>query len=209
MKRLICCSILVVALVVAARSQAGPVAPSSVPVHDLTIRLYVYDALRLLAKKFRVVIGVYGVHLGAEDHWVNISVKDGTLGEVFDAVVAQYPQLEWRQAGNGAVHFTFRDSPLSLLDVTIHSLDAESPGRMEAPGRLAEVPEVAKWLRDHGCSMGQMVAGALPAEWERFALHSRDVPFSAVLDEIEAKSGDYAWSAIQYRAEPCVINIRP
>jgi hypothetical protein len=167
----------------------------------------VYSALSKLAEKYHVVVGIYGIHVGPESQVIEVSISDGTLADAFDAIVTQYPQLEWKQASNGAVHFTFRDSPLSLIEVPVSSFDAENPGRMETSGRLAELPEVASWLRNHACTIEEMVAGHIPEEWQKFAVHARTVPFSGLFDEIAAKSGTYAWSAIQYSSEPCAINV--
>jgi len=42
---------------------------------------------------------------------VEFSLKDGTLGDAFNAVVKADPRLEWRSSANGAIHFTFRILP--------------------------------------------------------------------------------------------------
>jgi hypothetical protein len=209
MKTPIRCSALALTLAAVASAQTGQTPPSSIPVHDLSVRSDVFDALHTLAEKYHVVIGVYGIHTMPEACWAEISLKDGTLGEVFNAIVARYPLLEWKETASGAVHFTFRGSPLSLLDVPIRSFDAENPRRMETSGRVIQAPEVAKWLQDHKCTAGELFVGYRPDEWTSFAVHAKNVPFSAVLDEIAAKSGTYVWSAIQWREDPCAINIQP
>jgi hypothetical protein len=57
--------------------------------------------------------------------------------------------------------------------------------------------------------MGETFSDPPPRNWGEFAVHARDVPFSAVLDEIAAKSGTYSWFAIQHRAGPCMIDLKP
>jgi hypothetical protein len=138
-----------------------------------------------------------------------LSFTDGTLTEVFDAIVKSDPRFEWRQADDGAIHFVSRDAPLSLLDTTVHSFDLESPARLHISGNLAQIPEVARWLQGHSCVMEEIIAGVLPQESNerrKFAVHAGGVPLSAVFDEIALKSGKYAWTAIQYSAKPCRIN---
>lgn len=206
MRAFMCGTAVALALATTASSQPGPMTPSSVPVHDLTIHSRIFGILADLADRYHVVIGIYGTLIGSEGRWTEISLKDGTLGDVFDAIVKAYPELEWKQSGSG-VHFTFRSSPLPLLDVTVHSFEAENPRRTETSGRLARTPEVARWLQDHRCTMGELMTGFMPEEWGKFAIHTKDAPFSAVFDEIAAKSGKYYWSVIQYSAEPCGINI--
>jgi hypothetical protein len=123
--------------------------------------------------------------------------------------VARCPELEWKEVASGAVHFTFRGSHLSLVDVPVRSFDAENPRRIDTSSRLIRVAEVARWLLDHGCTAGELFAGYVPEEWADFAVHTEGAPLATLLDEIAAKSGIFTWSAIQWRLEPCAINIEP
>jgi hypothetical protein len=207
MKRLICATAVALTLVTAANSQTDPVAPLSVRVHDLTITSHTINVLATLAQKYHVVIGLYGTFIGDDSHDIAISLKDGTLDEVFDAIVRADPRLEWKQANNGAIHFIFLDTPLSLFDITVHSFDVEDPRRMQIADSLAQIPEIAGWLRDHRCDMYELIQGHFPNEWGKFAVHARDTPFSAVLDGIAARSGTYFWRAIQYSGVQCAINL--
>lgn len=209
MKRTTRVAAVALALATALSSQAGHPMASSIPVRDVSLNAATHDALAALAKQYHVVIGVYRVFVGSDSHSVSISLRDGTLGEVFDAVVRADPRLEWKQASNGAVHFTSRESPLSLFDVTVSSFDAENPQAGETSDRLSRVPEVSAWLRDNRCALIEWIVGVgRPKEWDRFAVHSREAPLSAVLDEIASKSGTYFWSATQYSTQPCEISAR-
>jgi len=44
-------------------------------------------------------------------------------------------------------------------------------------------------------------------EWEKFAIHAKDAPLPAVLDEIAARSGTFYWSAIRFNTHPCEISL--
>ena len=193
---------MVVALVLAAAAgaQTGTLTPSSIPVHDLAISSLTFNALQTLAEKYHVVIGVYGTFIGSDNH-IDISIKDGTLGDALDAIVKADQRYEWVQTDGGAIHFTSRGSPLSLLDVIVRSFDDDNPARVQTEERLAKFPEVADWLHAHRCTMGEMVMDHEP-EWRKFVVHAKDSPLSAVLDEIAAKSGTYIWDAIQDSFNP-------
>ena len=115
--------------------------------HDLTITSHMIDVLATVAQKYHVVIGLYGTFIGDDSHDIAISFKDGTLGEVFDAIVRADPRLEWKQANNGAIDFLFLDTPLSLFDIKVHSFDVEDPQRAQIADSLAQIPEIAGWLR--------------------------------------------------------------
>jgi len=209
MKTLICAASVVLTLVATASSEAAPAEPTSIPVHNLTINSLTTDALNTLAERYHVVIGVSGTFTGTDSLWIHVTLKDGTLGEVFDAIVRADPRFKWKTATNGAVHFV-REAPLPLLDIAVHSFDAEDFRRRDVSSTLPQIPEVAGWLKDHRCIMTEILSGSsLPEEWRRFAVHAKGTPFSAVLDEIAAKSGTYFWAVVQHTTDGCVIHIVP
>ena len=138
-------------------------------------------------------------------------VKDGTLGEVFDAIVRAEPRfLQWRTSANGAIHF-IEDGPLPLLDITVHSFEVEDLRRRDLWSTLPQIPEVSGWLKEHGCIINQIYAGSMPQEWGKFAVHANDIILSAVLDDIAAKSGTYFWAVdrIQGSTGKCMITVVP
>lgn len=191
-----------------AAAQMQRASPASIRVHDLSVGSL--DALQSLAEKYRVVIGQYGSLAETEvRHTVDISIKNGTLADAFDAIVKADPWLQWSAASNGAIHFIIRGlPPPTLFELTIRSLDLKNPLRGTASSPLSKVPEVAGWLNDHGCAMGEVFTGSLRT-WGKFTVRARNVSFLALLDEIAARSHTYYWSAVQAGSNPCVIYLDP
>jgi hypothetical protein len=104
------------ALVLLTAAEGQSVAPSSIPVDDLKLEPQLaYGVLGTLAKKYHVVIGVSGKVMldGVKEPLVNISLKHGTLSQVFDAIVAADPSYSWTITSAGSVHFVVGD-PLPL-----------------------------------------------------------------------------------------------
>ena len=214
MNRLILGVLATLLLAASTRAQVERVGPSAIEVHDLTMARETLSALHMLALKYHIVIAVYGTRIGvydARENQVNISLKQGTLGEVFDTIVRQHPNLRWKQADDGAIHFVLNDPPPSLFDVVVHSFDADNPRRWETLDRLKAIPEVAEWLKDQECTLDDLMAivGRPPAEWGKFVVHAKHVPLSAILDEIASKSGTYFWMAFQNSISPCEIDVWP
>jgi hypothetical protein len=80
---------------------------------------------------------------------------------------------------------------------------------MQIGESLAKIPEVAGWLKDHGCIVGEDYSDR-PEEWGKFTIHARGIPLSAILDEIGAKSRTYFWgAAINSAGGRCVISLKP
>jgi len=163
----------------------------------------------VLAQKYKVVIGVSGTLIGSDSRVVNVSLESGTLKDVLDVIVTQDTRFQWQQNSNGSIHVSIKNSPLTLLDITVPVFDAENPKRAEIVDQLSQIPETSTWLRQHECSMEEMFAGPPAREWGQFSVHLKDVPLSSVLDEIAASSRTFFWSAIKYNNRPCAINVKP
>jgi hypothetical protein len=206
MGKAINCTFAALVLLTSARAQTSPVMPSAIQVHDVTIADRTVDALITLADKYDVVIGIYGKLVGSDFRRLDIFMKDGTLADVFDLIVRTDPRLVWSSTASGAVHFTFRDDPLSLVEVNIHSVEISNPPRMDLPNLLAEIPEVMFWLHNHNCGMGELLNSS-PNEWGKFVVRASGVPFWAVLDQVAAQSRAYVWYAVQDSATPCRVNL--
>jgi hypothetical protein len=170
----------------------------------------VKDELVRLAKKYHVVIGLSGKSVAGDRNPVpvNISLKHGTLNQVFDAVVAADPSYKWSTTSSGSVHFVGGD-PLPLVDVAVRTFNTKKPSRFAAGG-VDQIPEVSAWLKKNNCIMPHMeiVLGQRPEEWQPFEVHTQGVPLSAILDQLALKSGGYFWSLVQYERQACEMDVQ-
>jgi len=211
MKRLKFASISLLMLV-ATRLEAGTYTPSSsyIQVHDFVITGQAPNVLYETAEKYQVVIGIYGTFVNYQARPVNISIKNGTLKDVFDAVVSADPQLEWHETKKGSVHFINRRAPLPLMDVIVESFDARNPKSGDMYGLVSNIPEIHRWLRIHKCptEATTMMAGSGQTQWEDFSVHARNVPLFSIFDEVAAKSHTYFWSVMQIGSHSCAINMQ-
>jgi hypothetical protein len=202
-------SLILILILIVTNARAEVRATSSVQVSNVDISDRTLNMLDALAKQYKVVIGVYGVLIGSDHQTVHITFNRATLKEVLDAIVRQDTRFEWTENRDGSVHFSLRTAPMSLLNERVHSFDTVNPQRAEIVGLLTHIPEVDTWLGNHGCSMGEMIAGPLSKNWGKFSVHVKDQSLLSVLDTIAAKSHTYYWSAIQYSTAPCDINVVP
>jgi hypothetical protein len=212
-------------------AQVNVVTPSSIRVHHFVEKegKTATKILDELAKQYRLVIGINesgDFRFVEMPMGIDVDVKDGTLADVFDAIADSQrhsvsthqsigsvtdQQFEWHQDGNGAVHFGLKGAPLSLMDVTVHSFDYENPQWPEITDHLRVVPEIHSWLQGHKCSMPPetiLLAGQPPSPWEHFSIHARDLPVSAILDQIAAESRTYYWRATQHADDVCYVSIQ-
>jgi hypothetical protein len=67
-------------------AQINGAKPSSIPVHDFSVKGGVLGTLNEIAEKFHVVIGVYGDFANHKEPTIDIAIKTGTLKDVFNAV---------------------------------------------------------------------------------------------------------------------------
>jgi hypothetical protein len=204
---------LVAILVTNLSAQANVVTASAIPVHNHTQKGKgdTWSVLQALAEKYHVVIGVYGdVTKEREEDTptFDISIEDGTLGDVFDAITKADPRFEWHQNANGAVHFLTHGTPNPLADVTVHSFDDKNFQEEEIADHLFLLPEIQDWLHDHKCvRYHEIINGGPPRSWKQFSVHARDLPLSSILEEIAAKSHTYYWFAAQFSTKPCKVDV--
>jgi hypothetical protein len=132
-------------------AQVNVAKPSSIPVHDFVSNSYTLEVVYRLAVKYHVVIGAYGAIRGADNktdnRTIDISIKNGTLGDVLDAITKADPQFEWHESRNGAIHFISRGARFSLVDVMVHSFDLDNPQSEDVLGHLQAVPAVRSWYQ--------------------------------------------------------------
>lgn len=197
----------VVMLAAASMAQVNTPASAIRMPHISFVSTRAMNVFAAIAHEYRVVIGVYGVLLGADNRTVN--GNNVTLAQVLDDIVAQDPRLEWSQENDGAIHVRVKGIPLSLMAVTIQAADAEGRPILEVAEVIGQFPEVHQWLQTHNCLMDQMTAvvGKVPDQ-HSFSLHLKNKPVWAVLDRIALRSETYFWSAIEYSRSPCAISIQ-
>ena len=210
MNTLICITIGLLAIPLPSLSaQINITKPSSIAVHDVAKSGMTWSILQELAEKHHFVVGVYGTITGVDEPTINISVKDGSLSDAFDAITKADSRFEWEQTSNGSVHFVTRSAPNTLMDVRVLSFEDENPRVLDFTSHLLEVPEIRGWLQDHKCSMSHriVIAGQPPEQWRRLSVHAANVPLSSILDEVASKSHTYYWSAIQESTKTCQLDI--
>jgi hypothetical protein len=131
--------------------------PSSIWVHDFAEKSYTLEVVHSLAVKYHVVIGAYGTILSANNEQIAISIKNGTLGDVLDAITRADPQFEWHPSSNGAIHFMSRSATPSLMDVMVRSFETENPEGSDILDRLQSVPEVRSWYQKRRCTVNHSI----------------------------------------------------
>jgi hypothetical protein len=166
------------------------------------------DALQGIAERFELVVGVTGIFVGGDNQIVDISVPQGTLKDLLDAVVKADTNYKWSQADDGGILVSL-GPPLSAMDVMVSSFEVESIPRARLPQRISAIPELGGWLSQHKCLVEEFVAGRPSSGVLELGLHLTNQPLSSVLGEIAKKSKKYLWSAVQYSYDPCRINLVP
>lgn len=180
---------------------------SSIPVRDVAVKGRTVDVISQLAMKYHVVTGIYGIDInGNHEPTIEVSIKNGTLGTAYDAIAKADPRIEWHQSSD-TVHFTTRNFPITLMDLTIKSFDAESDQRYQILAHLEDAPEVHAWLLENKCppanrrAVASMGGNDSPPIY--ISVHARNLPYSSIMDQIAAQSRVYFWSVERSIPSPC------
>jgi hypothetical protein len=191
-------------------SKPQPTLPAqAIPVSAVDYNDRALNILKLLAQKYKVVIGVSGTLTDNDDLLIQVSKDNGTLKDLLDQVAKKDPRFEWHQLGDGSIDVRLRSNPVSLVDVIIKSFHINNPQRNDFPHFLLQIPEVKAWQSEHGCLIHELIIGKPPGNWRPFSVHLREQKFGMAMNQIADKSGAYFWSAIEYSNKPCAINIAP
>jgi hypothetical protein len=180
------------------------------PVHNVLFKdMRTLEVLKAIAERYMVVIGVSGVQIGSDSAGVNLYLAQGTLRDLIDAVVKQDSRFTWRQNDSGSISVLVKNSPLTLVDVSVRAFGVQNPTRLEVSEAVSHIPEISSWLEQHQCEIADIFVGRPPTNRWPISIQTTDKPLWAILDEIASKSGTYFWSLIQYDCRPCSINLRP
>lgn len=189
-----------------------PADARTVPVHDVQIRnVRIQEALRQIAKKYRVVIGFESVAHGDEGKLMNVSVEKGMMADVLDSLVKADPRYRWLQESDGAIRVYSKNETLSLTDLIISSFTVTNLHRREVSESLDKIPEVADWLRRNQCERIEFTDGH---EWRIkddrvLSLSSHDKSLRENLNQIALQSQTYFWSAHQFDYNGgCAISLK-
>ncbi|HEY3038058.1 MAG TPA: hypothetical protein VGJ66_04935 [Pyrinomonadaceae bacterium] len=115
-KRWLLVVIIGVALVLPSSIAAAPssihATQSSIVVDDFTAKSYTLGVVYRLAAKYHVVIGVYGTVSAGDNREIDISIKNGTVGDALNAITKADPRFEWHEGSNGAITSYLGVAPL-------------------------------------------------------------------------------------------------
>jgi hypothetical protein len=96
-RRIFCLINSLFVLAVSAFSEVGAAPASSVEVQEFVQTDRTINILHAVANRYHVVIGVSGTIVGSDKQAINVSIKKGKLGDVFDTIQSQDLRFVWNE----------------------------------------------------------------------------------------------------------------
>lgn len=156
-----------------------------------------HDALRDIARRANVVIGVEGVQPEKESR-IDFDFPGGTVAELLDGFVSQSPDYRWEEVRPGIIHVSRKGAHVSLTDVVVSYPGAHNKNRREMWLELAMRPEVSAWMRSSNCRRGDIFhAKQFQGYRGLISIPSGSVTVAQLLDEVAQQSGVNYWAVLQ------------
>jgi hypothetical protein len=159
------------------------------------------DVFRDIAQREGVAIGVDAV-LPEKEKATVLDFPGGTIADLLNMVVAQFPGYRWREEG-GIIHVSRKDAHVSLADVVVSYPGAQHRTRLEMWMDIHERPEVKAWMKSMNCHPGEE-----PFHAKNFKPHKGPISIAPgsmtvthLLDEVALQSGENYWAVLQ-RSSP-------
>ncbi len=167
------------------------------------------EVFRKLAEQQHIVIAVSGTLVGSDHTLISVNLSNTTIGNVMDTITSADSRYTWREESDGTIMVVIGQHPLDLLNISVRTWTLSYPVRYELSSKIAEIPEVHKWLIGRSCDMSEFFAGAPPSQVLDIVLTVSNEDLQSILSKIAMETRTYFWSAIRYSESPCAINLRP
>lgn len=167
------------------------------------------EIFRQIAESQQVVVGVSGTLVGSDRTLINISLSNGTIGDLLNTVVSKDPRYKWRDMPDGTIEVTVGGNPLDMLSTVVHNVDLERLPQSQLASKLANFQEIKTWLQSHSCNMGQIFLGRPPTEVWTIRPRASEESLREILNDIAVQTHTYFWTAIRFSENPCEINLHP
>jgi hypothetical protein len=159
------------------------------------------DALSRLANDYQVPIGfqAIGQSRPKQPELRRISVANGTVRDVLDAITAAAPDYRWQEV-DGVINVLPREPQDSLLDVLISTIDFGGQGPDEAVAHLLKAPEVELWFQHN--DKRQRSFSTLPGDTRVHTVVQlpplRNITVRTALNDFVKAGGSKFWSYFEY-----------
>jgi len=165
------------------------------------------DLLSPLANKYQIPIGVEVISetstTGGSAR-MRVSVEDGTVKDVLNAVVAAQPGYSWREV-DGVIDVMPSQHVDSVLDVIISKFEVKQLYKNEALAKLTGQPEVRAWMARTGVKDRTFFGGSVSASTDsstgNITLNLLNASVRTILNQMMKASNSYSWVYFRYGPE--------
>lgn len=187
----------------------GKIPASQIAIHRLNISARDVDgALRLLAKQYRVPIGLVWVESASKKD-ISIHVEDGTLADALDQLTAADSGIQgWTEGSDGLIRVYSRHAP-SLADTTLANFDIDALPQSRVVEMIDDLPEIKQWSAENRCPEHDFAIVMGGPGQAHLSLHASGQSLASVLSALASELDNYFWGVIQYHSKgQCFLAIQ-
>jgi len=209
MKKLLVAAVLVGVIFLDGDAGAKERVVSSIKIKDIDFKdARVLDILQSIARKHKVVIGLSGIATNPHviNDTVDISIHQGTLKDVLDALAKARPEYTWEQGEDGVVRVQV-GTALPLAVLPIKAVDIENETRDSVAREIfRNTSEIKSWLQEQNCMLLQNTGsiGGIETRYvvdpKTFTFHFNNERLDSILSTVAREEKTFFWYVIHNKS---------
>lgn len=163
-----------------------------------------FGALQEASYKYGVPLGIEADAQGEDAKDISVSIPQGTVADIFNALVQQAPNYKWVETGGVVNVIPRRQNGNSVLDIAIARFRATNATPDAIHSAIISLPEVKAWLNqnqlvERGFHTPSILVGKDgKTDQPRVSLSLKNMTLRQIMDTIVKKSGFHVWFVGRY-----------
>jgi hypothetical protein len=171
-----------------------------------------FSALQEVSYKYGVPLGVETDAQGQSTKHISVSVSQGTVADIFNALIQQAPNDRWVES-SGVVNVLPRQHADSLLDLSIAGFYVTQATPDGLCAAIRTLPEVEAWLNQHHLVERSFVTSSIligrdgKTDQPRVSLRLKAMTLREIMNTIVKKPGFRVWFVGRYGDHGQYVNL--
>jgi len=162
-----------------------------------------FRALQEASYKYGVPLGIETDAQGQTAKNISVSISQGTVGDIFDALIQQAPNYKWVES-RGVVNVMPKQDTDSALDLKIARFHVTHATPDDLHAAIRSLPEVRAWLDQHRLVERGLVTSSIligsngKTDQPRVSLRLKNMTLREIMNTVVKKPGFRVWLVGRY-----------
>ncbi len=160
-------------------------------------------ALQEASYKYSVPLGIEADVQGLGARRTSVSISQGTVADVFRALVQQAPNYMWIES-SGVMNVMPRHNPRSVLDITVSRFRVKNATPNAVHVAIVSLPEVKAWMNENQVAVRDFATTSIltgrdgRTDQPQVSLSVKNMTLRDILNTIVKRRGWHVWVVGRY-----------